>query len=171
METLKQLLGIGADELSALQMAARAFVLFFYSILLVRLGGIRTLGKQSAFDVLTMLMIGSILGRCVMTVNTFSGAIASTLVLVALHRLIAWITFKSKAAGKILKGQNLLLMQNGVENSTNRRWQQITDEDIMEALRQEVQLGSLDEIKEVYLERSGEISFVRKKKDESSGQQ
>ncbi len=38
----------------------------------------------------------------------------------------------------------------------------ITEHDIMEDLRLEVQLGSLKKIWEVYMERTGEISFVKK---------
>ena len=38
----------------------------------------------------------------------------------------------------------------------------ITEHDILEDLRLEVQLETLEKIKEVYMERTGEISFVKK---------
>ena len=38
----------------------------------------------------------------------------------------------------------------------------ITEHDILEDLRLQVQLGSLEKIEEVYMERTGEISFVKK---------
>ncbi len=161
MELLHSLLGLYKNNIDAYQMAARVIVLFFISLLLLRIAGLRTLGKQSSFDTFTLLMLGSIMGRAVVTDQSFGGSILASFVLVILHRLLAWITFRSKKAGALIKGRNILLVRNGKRQQENLSATHITEEDILEALRKDVSVASLDKIKEVYLERSGDISFIK----------
>lgn len=162
METIKNLFGIDAQKLETYQMISRAVVIFFISLILVRVSGIRTLGKQSAFDNLTALMLGAILGRAVVTAEQpFFGSIIATLVIMVLHRLVSVLSFYNKKSGLILKGKHLLLIKDGKRIENNLRKTNITEEDILESLRRDVNLPSLDKIKEVYMERSGDLSFVK----------
>src|SRR5688572_22575416 len=161
MEFIENILGLHAERLTAYQMAARAFTVFFISLLLIRVAGIRTLGKHSAFDTITALMLGAIMGRAIVTNQPFFESMLAALVLMLLHRLIAWITYKSKVAGSILKGTNILLLKEGKKQVANMAQTHITEEDILEALRRDTHIDSLDKIKEVYLERSGDISIVK----------
>jgi uncharacterized membrane protein YcaP (DUF421 family) len=162
VEFFNDILGLDAENLQPYQMAVRAVLIFFISLLLLRISGIRTLGKQSAFDTLTSLMLGSIMGRAVVASQSLLGSILATFLLMLLHRLTAWITFRSKKTGSIIKGEGLLLMKNGIWKRKNLMKSHITEEDIMAALRHDVNLNSLNKIKKVYLERSGEISIIKK---------
>jgi uncharacterized membrane protein YcaP (DUF421 family) len=163
MEVIENLFGLDEHKLETYQMIARAFVIFFVALLLIRVSGIRTLGKQSAFDNLTALILGAIMGRAIVSAEQpFFGSILATLVIMVLHRVVAWITYRSKKMGIILKGRELLLIKNGEPNKKNMKQTHITGEDILETLRKDVNVPSLDTIKEVYLERSGEISFIKK---------
>lgn len=161
MELLDEILGLQAEQLTAYQMAVRAVMIFFISLLLIRVSGIRTLGKQSAFDTLTSVMLGAIMGRAIVTNQPFFASLLAALVLMLLHRLTAWVTFKSKYIGGFVKGRSILLFENGKQNLKNQEKTLITDEDILEALRQNANSGSLKDIKEIHLERSGEISIVK----------
>jgi uncharacterized membrane protein YcaP (DUF421 family) len=161
MEWLNDMLGLDADKLSACQMAMRAIIIFITSLVLIRIAGIRTLGKQSAFDTLTSLMLGAIMGRAIVASQSFFGSIVAALIIMLLHRLVAWMTYKSKKAGSIIKGKDLLLIKDGKKQNKNLRSSHITEEDIMEALRHDVNITSLYKIKAVYLERSGEISIIK----------
>jgi len=159
---INEIFGLDAERLNALQMIARAITTFFVALLLIRISGLRTLGKQTSFDQLTILMLGAIMGRGVVTPSQpFFGAMLAVLVIMLLHRLLAWITFKSKSAGWIFKGEPLLLIKNGRKNMHNLKMCNISEDDLLEALRRDLHLDSLDEIKEAYLERSGEISFIK----------
>ena len=162
MELIKNLLGIEVGKLQTFQMVDRAIVIFFVAILLVRISGIRTLGKQNAFDNLTALMLGAIMGRAVVAAEQpFFGSILATLVIMLLHRLLSWITFYSKKTGLLFKGRDLLLIKDGKRIQKNLERTNITEADILEALRKDVNTSSLDKIREVILERSGEISFIK----------
>lgn len=162
MNCFDYLLGLHTDKLNEMQMCARAVIVFTASLLYIRMAGIRTLGRQSALDILSLLMLGAIMGRAVVSEQSFFGSLLAALVIVLLHRLVAWVSFRSKKAGKVLKGEALLLMKDGQKNEQHLRHGHITDEDMEEAMRHNANVNSLSDVKEIYLERSGEISIVKK---------
>jgi uncharacterized membrane protein YcaP (DUF421 family) len=154
-------LGLDANTLTPGQMAARAAVTFAAALALLRVAGIRTLGKQSAFDALTALILGSVLGRAIVDGSQpFFGCLLAGLVIVTLHRLLAWITFRSSRAGAVFKGRELLLVRDGQRQLKTMQRSCITDEDILEALRQKGKVPDIASSKAVHLERSGEISVL-----------
>ena len=161
MEVLDNLLGLHTKDLAAYQMVSRAVIIFFTSLIFIRVAGLRTLGKQSTFDALTLLMLGSILGRSIVVSQSFFGSVLSALIIMVLHRMVAWITFNNKKAGELIKGNSILLIKNGEKEMHNLRRTNITENDIMESLRKEVHLSDLGKIKEAHRERSGDISIVK----------
>src|SRR5215831_11046179 len=70
MEWIRILFGEGKD-LDCLQMSCRAVVAFFITLVLIRMAGIRTFGKKSAFDNVIIIMLGSILSRVVVGASPF----------------------------------------------------------------------------------------------------
>jgi uncharacterized membrane protein YcaP (DUF421 family) len=167
MKLLDSILGLNVEQLTLIQMAVRAILIFFIAIFLIRVSGTRTLGKHSAFDQLTILIMGSILGRAIVAADQpFFESLCIVALIMILHRALAWITFRSKTAGTIFKGGHIPLMQNHIWQKDNMRRTGITKEDIEETMRQELHAGSIDMNKDIYLERSGKISIVNK--DESS---
>ena len=62
MDWLTNILGLNENDLKSYQMVARAIIMFFSGLTLLRMSVIRMLGKQSAFDHLTVLVLGAIMG-------------------------------------------------------------------------------------------------------------
>ena len=163
METLSYLLGLDAQKLNSCQMGVRAFSVFFIALFYIRVAGIKSLGSQNAFNRLTILMMGAIMGRAVVAAEQpFFPSLAAVLVIMLLHRLLAWLTFKSKKLGKIFKGEPKVLFEDGELNVENLQSTYTTREDIEEALRSMIKADNLDKVKSAQLERSGEISVVKK---------
>ena len=160
-EYLNYLLGFDNANLQPHQMAARAAVVFFLALIYVRTGGLRMLGKQSAFDSLTALMLGAMLGKAVVSHDSFFGTLLASLVIMILHRLIAWITFKSSWAGNILNGKSIVLFQNNKPLHKNLRRVHITENDLQEAVRKNLNLDDMSHVKEIYMDRSGELSVIK----------
>jgi uncharacterized membrane protein YcaP (DUF421 family) len=155
-----EILGLNVEKLQPFQMAARASFIFFLSLLLIRIAGIRTLGRLTAFDHLTALMLGAVLGRAIVTADQpFAGSLAAAVVIVVLHRAFAWLTFRSRAAGRWLKGDAVLLVKDGEPQKRAMGLCCVTMEDIEEAFRTQGKSGTPGDCREIKLERSGGISF------------
>lgn len=158
---LNYLLGLDNHNLEPYQMAARAVVVFCIALLYIRTGGLRMLGKQSAFDSLTALMLGAILGKAVVSHDSFLGTLLAALVIIVLHWLVAWLTFKSSRVGRILKGKSILLYQNGKPVLENLRKVYVTENDLMDAVRKNLNIDDMSSVKEIYMNRSGELSVIK----------
>ena len=160
-EYLNYLLGFDNGNVEPYQMAARAALVFFLALAYVRTGGLRMLGRQSAYDSLTALMLGAILGRAVVSQDSFFGTLLAALVIMILHRLVAWVTFKSSWAGSILKGKSIVLFQNNRPVTKNLSRVHITENDLQEAVRKNLNVDDMSQVKEIYMDRSGELSVVK----------
>src|SRR6266699_2835151 len=91
---LDRLLGIGlrADELGFSHMALRTLVVFLFGLVLMHVGEERMLGKNAGFDVMLAVILGSVLSRGINGQASFYPTLGASLVLVMLHRLVAWLS-------------------------------------------------------------------------------
>lgn len=153
---------VGSDhkQLEIYQMVIRGVIIFFFALFIIRIAGTRTLENKTIFDQIISLILGAILGRAIVTAQSIPATLAVVLVLLLLHRFIAWITFRSRTAGFVIKGRALLLVKDGELQWKNMRRSHITIHDIEEKLRLIGCRKKIEEIKECYLERSGIISVV-----------
>ena len=162
MELIDQILGLHAASLSTGQMVARACLTFFAALAFIRVSGIRTLGTQTAFDYLTAVMLGAILGRGIVSAQQpFFPSLAAVLTLMLLHRLIAWLTFRNHTMGAIFKGEPISLIKDGKLIEENLKKNRVTREDIEDSLRLFMNSDEFNDMQSAYLERSGQISVVR----------
>ena len=150
------------ENISPLEIAARSAVMFIAALLLIRLAGMRPFGKGEPFDQIIAFLIGGILSRGVVAATPFVPTIVSMIVIILVHKLFAKLSIYNKWFGAKVKGEKVLLYRDGTFLKDNMHRVNITEHDIMEDLRLEVQLGNLDKIQEAYMERTGKISFVKK---------
>ena len=152
------------ENIAPLEIAARSAVMFIIALLLIRLAGMRPFGKGEGFDKVITFLIGAILSRGVVGATPFFSTIVSMIVIILIHKLLSKLSIYSKWFGRQVKGSAHLLYQSGKFLRENMNRVNITEHDIYEDLRVETQLNSLDDIKEVYMERTGQLSFVKKEK-------
>jgi uncharacterized membrane protein YcaP (DUF421 family) len=162
MEILSQALGLGEEKLSAAQMGCRAFFVFFIALFYVSIAGLRTLGKKSSFDQITVLIIGALLAKSIVGNEPFFSILFAALLLMILHRLIAWICIKSRKAEYFIKGKPVLLIKDGKPVEHNLKKVHITSPDLYETIRLVLHDDQIEKVKEAYLEVSGEISIIKK---------
>ncbi len=159
MEFLDTLIGPDSDQIKWWQMGVRGVFVFLLAILLVRFGDRRIFGKSSAFDIVLGIILGSILSRAITGNSPFYQTIFTTLLLVALHWLFAYLSFRVKNFGYWVKGGKTDLMKEGKLLETNMRKFNITYHDICEACRKN-NIAEIEDVKEAFLERSGDISLI-----------
>jgi uncharacterized membrane protein YcaP (DUF421 family) len=161
MHLIQRLFGEGKD-LDSLQMMCRAAVSFFLTLALIRIAGIRTFGKRTAFDNVITIMLGSIFSRVVIGASAFIPTTLACLVFVLIHRLLAWLSLYSDTVGRWVKGEASSLYADGQPNKPNMHSARVSDKDLRESIRQRINEDSLDHVKEIIQERNGEISVVKK---------
>lgn len=79
-----------------------------------------------------------------------------------MHSLLTWLACYSHTVGNLLKGHCRPLVSDGVVNHDNLRRSHLSEEDLFEEMRLNVNCDDLAKIKAAYKERSGEISAVRR---------
>lgn len=163
MNLLEELFGSGKD-LSSLQMGCRALVIFFITLILIRLAGMRAFGKKSAFDNIIVIMLGAILSRAVTGVSPFLPIVTASLVLVLIHRLLAWVSLYNETISRIAKGESRSLYKDGQINRKNMKRSLLEDSELLEGARQQANVNSLDKIEEIFIEGTGHVSVVKKER-------
>ena len=166
MDAVKFLFGEGSD-LTMLQMCMRTFATFIIMLILIRLSGMRTFAKRSPFDTIITIMLGAVLARGVVGASNYFDTVAASVVMVAMHRTIAWLSVKNKTFEKLVKGTYTMLYHDGALISNNLERSGMSENDLHESLRLETKKLTLDEIDTAFMETNGRISFILKEKENS----
>lgn len=164
MQTINDLFGQGQD-LNSLQMSLRAIVIFFIALILLRYTGMRVFGIKSAFDTCVMIMLGAVLSRAVVGASPFIPTVASSAALVIVHRLIARISVSNQFLSHLVKGKPLSLYKDGILNDKNLKRCALSYGDVIEEVRINMSQNNLDNIEEIFMERTGKISVIKKNTD------
>ena len=158
-QLLIDLFGI-QNHLTLPQECARAVLIFFYGLLLLRLSGRRTFGNWSALDVIISIIIGSALARALTGSAPLPGTLAAAAVLTALHVALGYLVAHSKAASRIVEGAAIELGADGKIDHRARRRSMISECDLHEALRAEG-VEDATATKRIVLEAGGAISVIK----------
>ncbi|MDB5025583.1 MAG: hypothetical protein JWP78_3338 [Mucilaginibacter sp.] len=161
MKILYHLFGQGKD-LSAMQMCARAVVIYCIALVLLRISGRRTFGKKTAFDNTIAIILGAVLSRAVVGASAFLPTVACSLVLVLIHRGLAWASIHNKTIQHLLEGVSIPLYKNGKLNKENMNTALISEDELKGDLRLKAHISRLAEAEEINMETNGEVSVVKK---------
>jgi uncharacterized membrane protein YcaP (DUF421 family) len=150
------------NHLTLWQECARAVLIFFYGLLMLRLSGRRTFGDWSALDIIISIIIGSALARALTGSAPLPGTLAAAAVLTALHVFVGYLVAASKPISRIVEGGPIELGSDGTIDHRARRRSMISDCDMHEALRAQG-LEDAAAAKRIVLEASGAISVIKKR--------
>lgn len=151
-----------AEDLGALQVCARALVVYLVLIAYVRFGKKRFLGQATAFDAVLIIVIGSLASRAVSGTAPFVASLAGTFVFIAIHWIISYFTESSPALSFLVKGHDTILVRDGRVDRNALEKSHMSSDDLAEDLRQQG-IEDPGEVKEARLERSGKVSVIKKK--------
>jgi uncharacterized membrane protein YcaP (DUF421 family) len=162
MQTIHEFFGSGGN-LTILQMTARALSVFFIALLIIRSTGMRLFGIQSAFDICVTIIFGAVLARAIVGASPFIPTIVASCSLVIVHKIIAAISVNNRKISHIFKGTPYSLYKDGKLNNKNLKRCLLSFGDIMEEVRLSLHQNSLDNIDEIFMERTGKISVIAKR--------
>jgi uncharacterized membrane protein YcaP (DUF421 family) len=162
------LLGLGLEpkELTVSQISLRGVIVFLATLVMVRFSKKRSLAEKTAFDAILLVILASVLSRAINGTGPFFASIGGGFALVLLHRFFGWIGCHSHGFGKLIKGCPNVIVKNGAPILPMMRRNHISEHDLEEDLRLNAHTENLSTIRVARIERSGDISFI--KKEESS---
>ena len=140
--------------------AMRAAVIFVFGLAAVRLADKRLLGKNTAFDVIVGVILGSVLSRSINGSSPVVATIAGVFFLLGLHWLLAYVSSRSHRLSVLFKGEAKPLVRDGEILWGEMRRNHISEGDLLEMLRLHGGLGRAEQVHEARLERNREISAI-----------
>ena len=157
-------LGLGQDirTLSAVQMSLRAVLIYLVGWGILRFGGKRFLGRETAFDIVLGFILGSTLSRAINGTAPVFVTVAASVLLVAVHQILAWLTWHSHRFGVLLKGTPDPLIEDGRVLRDSLRRHMISQGDLLQALRLNGHVDDPTQVQEALYERNGDISILKK---------
>lgn len=153
-----------AFDLNMAQVAVRTVIVYIVAIVLVRIGNKRFMGRNSAFDLLLGILLGSVFSRAITGQAPMIPTLASGAVLVGLHWISAALAIRFEAFGPWIKGRSRQLVKDGVVDRRAMRKSHIGAQDLNEALRVAGHTTDLKDVELASLERNGMISVVTRKR-------
>lgn len=163
--TLATLLDLDNSEgVGAGAVALRTIVVYAITLVLVRLGSRRLLAKPSAFDVIVAIMLGSVMSRAISGSEPFFPTLVAGAMLLLMHWVFAVLSLHIHWLSAALKGRRIPLVRDGKVLRDGMRRANITDEDLAEALRLQIHDEDPSNVQVAYMERSGDISVVPRKR-------
>lgn len=157
----EQIWGTG-HELTMLQMVVRAISIFPIAWVLIRISGRRSFGFGAPLDNVIVILLGALLSRAIVGASPFFPVIGACLAIVVLHRIATLLAIRYHWVSNLINGKKILLYKNRRFFRANMHRALISEEDILQEVRQLAQLESLEEVEAVYMERDGEISIIKK---------
>lgn len=161
MEFWNNLLGEG-ENLSIYQMSFRALIIYFATLILIRISGIRILGKRSALDNIIIILLGAVLARAVEGASPIPSTIAAATVIVFVNKILTRLSLSNKKISYLCMGGKVVLFEGGKIIRNNLKKADVSKADLMESLRLETKGEDLNKVEKATLEPNGRISFVLK---------
>lgn len=153
-------LDLESHDLSALQMAVRALVVYVSTVAMVRLGKRRFLSRATAFDVVLGIILGSVVSRGITGNAPLGPALAAAASLIVMHWLFSALSARWHRFGVLINGNPRVMIDKGEIRWDQLRAAHMSEHDLWEDLRSKG-VARLDEVAEARLERSGELSVIK----------
>jgi len=162
--SFETLLGLGVEprNLTFVQISLRGIIVFLVTLVAVRLGHKRSLSRKTPFDAVLLVILAAVLSRAINGSAAFFETLGGGMVLVILHRLFAFLTFYSHQFGILVKGRPDVIVRDG-QCDVPMMWRNhVSPHDLDEDMRLSVHIEDLSKIRIARVERSGDISFIKK---------
>jgi uncharacterized membrane protein YcaP (DUF421 family) len=143
------------------QMSIRAVLVMLFGLVLVRFAGKRVFGRWGAIDIILSVIIGSNLSRAITGTAPFLETLIATAVLVALHGVLVRLAVRFPRLGPVLKGHPVRVVADGQPDARAMARHGLGRHDLEEGLR-EAGLTDPAQAQEVWIERNGEISVIKR---------
>ena len=162
--SVQTILGLNLEprDLTFLQVSLRGVIVFLATLIIIRLGHKRSLAHRTPFDAVLLVILAAVLSRAINGSASFFASLGGGLVLVVLHRIFAYFAYYSHGFGILVKGRPDVIVRDGQRDLQMMRRNHVSVHDLEEDMRLNAHLQDVADIGIARVERSGEISFIKK---------
>lgn len=141
--------------------SALAAVALLWIVLLVRIVGLRSFSKMTAFDFVMTVAMGSLVGSAARTTDwtSYVQSLAAMAGLFAIQFATAKLRKLSQAADEALQNRPVLLMRNGRFIEEAPRETRVSRDNVYAKLR-EANVTAISQVLAVVLETTGDVSVL-----------
>lgn len=161
MEIVNTIFGTGKD-LNALQMSSRGIAMFIVALVLIRISGRRSFGMRTPMDNIVVVLLGAVLSRAITGASAVVPTICAAFVIVTVHRAFSVLTIKNRWLARFAEGEKIILYKEGQFIQRNLTRALVSQEDVMQGIRETALTDDLSKIDIVYMEKNGQISLIKK---------
>jgi uncharacterized membrane protein YcaP (DUF421 family) len=117
---------------------------------------------RTPFDAVLLVILAAVLSRAINGSAAFFASLGGGLVLMVLHRIFAYFAYYSHGFGILVKGRPDTIVRDGQRDLQMMRRNHVSVHDLEEDMRLNAHLQDIADIGIARVERSGEISFIKK---------
>jgi uncharacterized membrane protein YcaP (DUF421 family) len=156
-----------ADFDIILSVILRTVVITTFVFLVIRWMHHKGTGQLSMHELLIIIGLGSAIGEPMIYIQelTLTQAFTAIVVVVALFKLIDYLTIRSKRFEKFAEEDPTLLVKDGAYIEEGFKKARVTKGEFQAHMRTNG-IKDISEVEESYLEITGQISFIKKKEKE-----
>ncbi|MBN8583746.1 MAG: DUF421 domain-containing protein [Ignavibacteria bacterium] len=144
-----------------LGVAGGSAALYILIIACLRILGKKGLAELSLGDLVLIILIGEAIGSLIPQENAFISAVVCIVTLTFTNFVIEKLALKSKFMKRFLEGNPVVIVRNGRIYSQKMKKENLTREDLDEALRQNG-IKDIKNVEKAILETDGGISIIEK---------
>ena len=141
----------------------RAIVFYAIMLILFRIVGTRTLSQTTTFDLVLLLFISEAIQQALIdSDNSMTNALLLVITLLGINVLLSIVKERSKRFEQFVDGTPVVLVENGTIHRERMEKDRVDEADILESARILHGVERMEQVKYAVLEKSGEISVVRR---------
>jgi uncharacterized membrane protein YcaP (DUF421 family) len=151
-----------------MDLVIRGTAVYLFLLLIFRLSGKRSLRNVTTFDFVLLLIIAETTQQALVGEDySVTGAFLLIVVLVGTDILLSLLKRASPRIDRVLEGQPLVILRDGVPLAARMHVERVDDDDILSAARETRGIDRLDDIERAILEKNGAISIVPRRRVKS----
>ncbi|MDP2859948.1 MAG: DUF421 domain-containing protein [Bacillota bacterium] len=151
--------------LDVIRIIGRTVFLFFLTLLAIRIMGKRSIANLAPFDLVVIIIIGSVAAIPIQEHTRLVHGIVPILMLAGLQWIMAWVSMRWRVVERITQGVSRILVKDGKILHANMRAERVSMADLWIELRV-AGVDDISEVKQATLEPDGLVSVI--KTEESS---
>lgn len=157
----------GSENLSIWGFLVRAFIVYIYIFIVIKVLGQRSIGALNPLDFLFGVIIGDVIGEPLSSGDIpLSGPLASATLIASLHLGLSYLALHTPRFRRIIEDEPLILVKNGQILKKQLHKTKVTVESLLMDLRLRG-VADLSQVDYAVLESNGQISVIKKSEAES----